>query len=266
MRLIEGRQLVHTAVMQGSKRRRAEEPTTIVSSYGQARALLTDAIASVNRPEPTLRILEAGCGQKWPIAMDGVPRHITGIDFDADAVRIRQQTQGDLDDAIIGDLRTCDIPQAAFDIVYCSFVLEHVEGAHSTLERLVSAARPGGRIIIRIPDGDTVFGFFVRHSPFWTHVAYKRYVEGFRDAGKPGHAPYPTVYEDVVSVRGLRAFARDHDLDVTTDYGSNLYLSHFGPFARVADATLRLIARLSRGRLSATHNDVAFVFERPRAM
>ena len=73
---------------------------------------------------------------------------------------------------------------------------------------MVAALRPGGRLILRVPDGKSVFGWLAKHTPHVTHVWFKKYVERFPDAGKPGHAPYPTVYDDVVSAEGLREWAR----------------------------------------------------------
>lgn len=148
-----------------------------------------------------IRILEAGCGQRWPFEGSDLPVHITGVDLNADALRIRRHVSGDLDEMIIGDLRTVDLPAGRFDVAYCSFVLEHVSGAEMVLDRLRAALRPGGRLVVRVPDGDSVYGFFVRHSPHRAHLLYRRYVAGFREAGQPGFGPYPTVYDSVVSVQ-----------------------------------------------------------------
>jgi SAM-dependent methyltransferase/GT2 family glycosyltransferase len=244
-------------------RKRAERPRQYLTDREDELRLLSEHVAASRQESRPVRVLEAGCGQDWELRTDGVRLHITGVDTDAEAMRIRREQQGDLDVAVLADLRTVDLPRAAFDVVYCSFVLEHVAGAEAVLDRLVEATRPGGRIIVRVPDGDTVYGFFVRHSPHRVHVLYKRYVEGYADAGKPGHAPYPVVYDDVVSVRGLRAFARSRDLEVADEYGTNHVLEHFRQLGPAVDVVLRCIARLSRGRLLATHNNIGVVLRRP---
>jgi 2-polyprenyl-3-methyl-5-hydroxy-6-metoxy-1,4-benzoquinol methylase len=120
---------------------------------------------------------------------------ITGVDYDAEALQIRRERQQDLAEAIVGDLRTVELPAGHFDVAYCAFVLEHVEGAELVLDRLLAALRPGGRLIVLVPNARSVYGWAARTFPFWAAVAYKKYVEGFADAGKPGHAPYPVVYE-----------------------------------------------------------------------
>jgi len=238
-------------------------PLTILSTGPEERALLSRSIAGVAaRP---VRVLEAGCGQQWPIDVEGVELHITGVDTDAEAMRIRAAEHGDIDEEIVADLRTVELPEASFDVVYCSFVLEHVHGAEAVLDRLVAATKPGGRLIIRIPDGSTVFGFMAKHSPFRVHVLYKKYVEGFKDAGKPGHAPYPTVYDEVVSRQGMHEYAARKGLEVVEEYGRDNYLNVFGKLKFLAGAMVRLVAAVSMGRLSATHNNIGLVLSRPSA-
>lgn len=229
------------------------------------RSLLTEALRGAQLDDQPLRVLEAGCGKRWLLRPDGVALHITGVDTDAAALRIRREQQHDLDSEIVGDLRSVPLPEAAFDVVYCSYVLEHVAGAEQVLDRFVPALRPGGRLIVRVPDGESVYGFLTKHSPHRVHVLYKRYVERKPNAGKPGYAPYPTVYDPVVSVRGLRSWAAAHQLEVVEEYATNFYLRVFGPFERFVALGLRLIARLSGGRLSATHNNIGFVLVKPPA-
>lgn len=242
-----------------------QAPQQILQDFKSEHTLLAHLIAEVNDNVPgvPIRILEAGCGQHWPLKISGVRVHITGVDTDADAMRIRRAAHADLDAEIVGDLRSVELPRAAFDVSYCSFVLEHVDGAERVLEQLRLATRPGGRLVIRVPDRDSVYGFLVRHSPHRIHVLYKRYIEGFADAGKPGHAPYPTVYDDVVSLRGLREYARVHDLEVVAEYGSNAYLMVFKSLRPVVAGGLKMISWISRGRILATHNNIGIVLQVP---
>ena len=147
--------------------------------------------------------------------------------------------------------------------MYCSYVLEHVDGAELVMDRLVAATRPGGRLIIRIPDGKTVYGFLVRHSPHVMHVWYKKYIEGFKDAGKPGHAPYPTVYDEVVSLPGMRKYVDQHGLRLVRVYASDSFVKVFGKAARLVGWGMRATAALTRGRLAGSHNNLGLVIERP---
>jgi SAM-dependent methyltransferase len=239
------------------------EPRRLLTSYAAENDLLAEVVLGPGRRDGPVRILEAGCGKRWVLTPRTDQVHITGIDLDAVALRLRREVYGDLDEEILGDLRTVVLPSDWFDVVYCSYVLEHVAGAEAVLDRFVAALRPGGRLIVRVPDGDSVYGFLTKHSPHRAHVWYKRYVEHNADAGKPGHAPYPTVYDEVVTLRGLRAWAGRRRLHVLHEYGTNQYLRYFGRLRPVAAAAVRAIAACSTGRLSASHNNICLVFQKP---
>ena len=127
----------------------------------------------------------------------------------------------------------------------------------------MGAVRPGGRLVVRVPDGDSVFGFLVKHSPHRMHIWYKRYIERKPNAGKPGYAPYPTVYDDVVSAAGLQKWADRHGYRVVEAYATNFYLRVFGVLAKPVEYILRGIAAISRGRLTAAHNNIGFVIDKP---
>jgi len=51
---------------------------------------------------------------------------------------------------------------------------------------------------------------------------------GFRDAGKAGHAPYPKVYDRVVSLEGIRKYAQSRQLAILDEYGVDYVLPNFG--------------------------------------
>ena len=209
-------------------------------------------------PRPLL-ILEAGCGRRWTLDLSGVDFRLIGVDLNADAIRMR----ADLNESIIGDLRTVTLPAEAYVVVYCSFVLEHVAGAERVLDRMAAATRPGGLLLVRIPDRDSVFGFLTRHSPYRLHVQYHRRIRRHKLAGTPGRGPYPCIYDKVVSWQGMTSYCATHGLEIIEACSSNFYLGALGPFAGITDRTLRLLATLSAGRLTADHNNLAFVIRKP---
>ncbi len=94
----------------------ASEPRSFAAKGEGERRVLTQALRDATPAEGPLRILEAGCGQRWPLRISDVNLHITGVDLDEDALFIRQTQRGDLDDAILGDLRTVVLPSEAFDV------------------------------------------------------------------------------------------------------------------------------------------------------
>jgi SAM-dependent methyltransferase len=206
-----------------------------------------------------LQILEAGCGRRWSLNLVGVNFHLTGVDLNADAIGARV----DLDEAIVGDLRSVPVPVNSYDIVYSSFVLEHVAGAERVLDVMAAALRPGGLLLLRIPDRDSVFGFAARHSPHWLHVQYVRRIRRGKLAGTPGRGPFPCIYDQVVSWRGITAYCALHGLQITDACSSNFYLTALGRLTKPADRALRLIAALTAGRLTADHSNLAFVIRKP---
>lgn len=228
----------------------------------EERDLLTRAVREAAPENGPVLVLEAGCGRKWTIQTPGVELRITGVDSDPEALRFRQEQQGDLDEGILADLRTVDLPAQAYHVAYCAFVLEHVEGAEQVLDRLVSALRPNGRLVLLVPNGSSVVGAAAKHFPFWLHIAFKKHVEGFKDAGKPGHAPYPTVYDPVVSLAGIRGYAESRGLRVVEEYGIDYVTQNFGRLQGAALTAMQAVAALSGHRLSGSHNNLGFVLER----
>lgn len=210
-----------------------------------------------------LRILEAGCGRRWYLDLEGIDFHLAGVDLNSDALRIRIEQAGDLDEAIVGDLREVTLQPEFYDVIYCSFVLEHVTGAEQVLDRLLAALKPGGMLLLRIPDGDSVYGFLARRSPFWLHVQYKRRIQRNKLAGKPGRGPFPTVYDPVVSWRGITDYCARYGVEVADAYSSNFHLDHFRGVATIADRGMQLVAKASRGRLTADHSNLSLVIRKP---
>ncbi|MGH8167190.1 MAG: class I SAM-dependent methyltransferase [Woeseiaceae bacterium] len=147
----------------------------------------------IDQSGKNLNILEAGCGRRWPFKKGS--HTITDIDMDQHALDFRRDQQNDLDVAVLGDLRELELPTASFDVIYSAFVLEHVDGAEKVLDNFVSWLKPGGLLMLTFPDRDGVYGFFTRITPFWFHVLYKKYVEGIKNAGKPGFVPYETFHD-----------------------------------------------------------------------
>lgn len=236
----------------------------IAPSPAFARTMIGNHIKSLAaRSDGLLDILEAGCGRRWNIALDGVDYRLTGIDLDPDALAHRENVVGDLDVAIVGDLRTVELPDDYYDVVFSAFVLEHIPGAEAVLDRMVATLKPGGLLVLRVPDGGAVYAFLARLLPFWTHVLYKRIADHDPLAGKPGHPPYRVVYDDVVSRQGLHDYFARRDLTVVEEVGTNPHLDGMGRLAPVGRTGQGAIARLSMGRLDGTHSNLSLVITKP---
>jgi len=209
-----------------------------------------------------LQILEAGCGQRWEVKLTGVKYHLTGIDLDKAALDIRKDRANDLDEIIQGDLRTVDLKGRQFDVIYNSYVLEHVDGAEIVMKNFVRWMKPGGMLVLKIPDPKSVKGFFTRVTPHWFHVLYCKYVLGIKTAGQPGHMPYPTYFDPVVSREGVHRFCRDHHLSIIDEYGEGLTKPGHGIMQRALQVFVRTVELLSIGSLSAKHSNLYYVIRR----
>ena len=202
-----------------------------------------------------LRILEAGCGRRWPFRLDDVRYTLTGIDADQAALESRQRVRKDLDEAILGDLRTVQLPQNQFDIIYSAFLLEHVDGAETVLRNFLRWLKPGGLLILTFPDRSSAFGFCTRIAPFWMHVLYKKYMVGRPNAGRPGFGPYPTHYDEIIARQSFHQFLNANALAILAERG-------FGTLPPLQRLITKLVTIASLGRLASGHRNLVYVLER----
>jgi SAM-dependent methyltransferase len=241
-----------------AKQRRVWAP--LVADADELR-LIQDSIGALAATGQEIQILEAGCGRKWSIPLDGLEYRLTGIDLDPEALQARVETVGDLDVAVLGDLHTVTLPEASFDAVFCSYVLEHVTDPEGVLRNFQTWLKPGGIMILRVPDRDSVYGFLSRMTPHWLHVAVYRYILGKAQAGKPGFAPYPTVYDPLVSYAGVAEYCDRNNLRLREAVGHFRFRS--GIRSQLIGFVSRLVAKLSLGRLAGDHANLTFVIETP---
>jgi SAM-dependent methyltransferase len=242
-------------------------PLKLVYKYEQLLELMERRLKLVGNGVP-LRILEAGCGTQWPLRLEGVEYQLTGIDVDRNALAVRERTARPTDRLLCGDLRSRELfPAEQFDAVFNSFVLEHVDGAERVLDNFIYWLKPGGTLILRIPDGDSVYGFVTRMTPFWFHVFYKKYVQKVHNAGKPGYDPFPVFYDEVVSRRGIHRYCAERGCKVHEEAGSGSYLPRRGLMARLQWTFVWLVSLLSLNKLSWRYNNLTFVIEKlPRGV
>jgi 2-polyprenyl-3-methyl-5-hydroxy-6-metoxy-1,4-benzoquinol methylase len=160
---------------------------------------------------------------------------------------------------IVGDLRSLDLERNRYDVIYNSYVLEHIDGAEGVLEKF---ANPGGILILRIPDRNSVKGFVTRVTPFWFHMFYAKYIARFRYAGKTGFGPYPTSLDPIVSRAGIHQFCRNKQFIIKEEYGhgSHLHSQGIGHFLIYLFA--RTVSLLSLGKLAWEYTDLTYVLEK----
>jgi SAM-dependent methyltransferase len=235
----------------------------LTNGWDHAMQVMSREIRSIKDPSKRLEILEAGCGPRWYLDIGDGGHVLTGIDLDPEALRIRRDETKDLHEAIVGDLRTADFGHRTFDVIFSSFVLEHVPGAQQVLENFNRWVKPGGLIIIMIPDPYSAYGFTSRMTPHWIHLLYYRLIRGQKNAGKPGYGPYPVTYDKAVSREGIRAFCGENGLVLAAEYGMLGDPLKNSLKQKLVKAYTKTLQVLSLGRLSSDYNDIIFIIRKP---
>jgi SAM-dependent methyltransferase len=156
------------------------------------------------------RVLEAGCGSLAYIHFDS-NSHVVGIDIDPLAL----ERNACVTERVIGDIETYDLPADSFDAIVCWYVFEHLRNPLAALVRFANATRPGGCVVLALPNVLTPKGLVTKFTPFAFHVWWKRYVHGRKHAGTPGHGPYPTTIPFSIAPRSLLSVAEAAGLEVT---------------------------------------------------
>ena len=165
---------------------------TYTAAIERIAACLEEHVEEVAGP---MKILEAGCGRRWEIDLEPSDYELTGVDLDRQALDLRQSVMGDLDLAVVGDI--CDrgvVPSNHFDVIYSSYVLEHIEVATTALDNFLEWACPGGLIVMLLPNRDSVYCWAARLTPYRLHEWVYRYVFRVRPRGSSfGHIRLTTT-------------------------------------------------------------------------
>ena len=206
-----------------------------------------------------MTILEAGCGRHWVLDMGDLEYTLTGIDLDPAALHLRKAIYHDLDEGIVGDLCTVEVPEASYDVVISNFVLEHVQNADVALRNFVKWMRPGGLLILNVPERETARAFFTRILPHRAHVWYYRYILKNKNAGKPGFNPYRTYHHPIIGCTQLSQFLADQGVSCESRVGDAFRRDGLGMKKIAVQALLQLTAVLSFGRLTADYSDVLYI-------
>ena len=207
-------------------------------------------------------ILQAGCTTAGTDLDVGVLRDkgadiaVSLIDDDQPVTSAALSMHHDLAECVRGDLRTVPLPPRSHDIVLCALLLQRTSHAELVLDRLVAAIRPGGLLLLRFSDRDSAAGFLDRALP----TVARRAIWRRRRPGEPG--PYPAVYERLSSARGIQAYALKRELVIAERQALGGVAGTLAgpPGFRAAQ---KLTAWLSRGRLTAAHEQLLYVLRKP---
>ena len=109
------------------------------------------------------RILDVGCGVgMYTAAFRRVTRHVFGVEVEAERAREAKDRAAGVVQAVGERLPFKD---GSFDVVFSHEVLEHVTDDRLSAAEMARVARPGGRIVVFVPN---------RLYPFETHGVFWR--------------------------------------------------------------------------------------------
>jgi hypothetical protein len=141
--------------------------------------------------------------------------------------------------------------------VLSAFLLDRVRNAEVVLDRLTAAIKPGGLLFLCVRDRDCAAGFLDRVLP----QAARRLAWRTRRPGQPG--PHPAIYEPLSSAQGVQAYAQLRGLVIAE---RQLLGGLAGRPPRAPHGFLaveQLVSWLSRGRLTAAHEELLYVLRKP---
>jgi SAM-dependent methyltransferase len=158
---------------------------------------------------------------------------------------------------LLGDLRSVSLPPRSFDIVYCAFLLEHIQNAALVLDRFVAALRPGGLLLLRVRDRDCAAAALDRKAP----EPLRRALWARLHPGEPG--PFPAVYDPLASARGLQAYAAAHGLVIARRDAERSVPVAPARLSAAVRAARKLVAGLTRDRCTDAHDELLYVIRKP---
>jgi 2-polyprenyl-3-methyl-5-hydroxy-6-metoxy-1,4-benzoquinol methylase len=132
------------------------------------------------------RLLDFGCGSGWYAhRMRERGWTVSGMDFSKHAAR-KARTRFGID-VLVGTLPHPEVKPESYDVITMGQVLEHVHRPERVIEAAAKALRPGGYLVISVPNLDSWgFRFFgqdwwpldlPRHLIHFTPATLRRFVE-----------------------------------------------------------------------------------------
>jgi SAM-dependent methyltransferase len=226
---------------------------------GEARESLLavhDILGAILQPTK-LAIYEAGGGSTSFLPLELLGRSdVTVVDIDEDQIRNNDYAQH----TILGDIQSHRFAPDSFDLVICYNVIEHLPDVEAALVGFCQSLKQGGLILIGAPNPKSLSGIVTKYSPHWFHVWFYRYVRGEKQAGQPGHPPFPTFFHPLVTLSNLEAFAGSHGLQFIyrKEYESPRFpeMRLRKPlFAALLDTVALVINLLLPGKADVRHGD-----------
>jgi len=153
-----------------------------------------------------VKVLDAGCGWKSIVRL---PEQWYVVGIDVSAEELARNTR--VNEKIVGDVETHEWPAESFDVILCWDILEHVKAPLATLDRLLTALKRGGVLVVGFPNLYSFKGLLAKFTPFAFHEWVYRVL---LDRKQPMSRQYPTVFKAELTPERVRRFAAERKLEV----------------------------------------------------
>jgi SAM-dependent methyltransferase len=178
--------------------------------------------------EPHLRVLEAGCGRYRHITYPDAVR-ITGLDITAEELAHNEYVH----EKIVGDVQSWQT-QRQWDVVVCLYLLEHVDDPERGVANLLQWTRPGGLLVIAVPNVFSLKGLVTRATPFGFHDWFYRHIY------RQPYAIFPTTMKPAIAPDALRRQLAGHRV-VLERYSQESFSGLFGVLYQVVCGLLKVL-------------------------
>jgi SAM-dependent methyltransferase len=227
----------------------------------RAAALVAEACHETPRTAPL--VVEAGCGARSHLDYPPAAR-LLGLDMSRAQLQRNRTTRW----LVLGDAERLAVASGCADAAVSWDVLEHLAHPAQALAELARVVRPGGLVVLGLPNVVSLKGVVTRLTPWWVHVWVYRRVLGDASVGTEASDQFPTTMRLGLRAAGLRRLAASLGLDVL------LLMAYEGPVPvhfrrrhRAGGYLLSAIGAVSRvltvGRYDATASDLVVVLRRP---
>lgn len=152
------------------------------------------------------RLLEVGCGLGLELAkLAELGFRVTGVDLAPTAVELCNRylkSKGLSGGALVQNAEQLDFPDAAFDVVYSSGVLQHTPDIGRAIDEIWRVLKPGGRILI-----------VLYHRYSWFYLLHK--LSGINIEFEAGDAPIINTY---TKPQLRKLFAKFKNISIECEY------------------------------------------------
>jgi len=197
---------------------------------------------------PSLRVLEAGCGSASNLRL---PDQIWLVGVDISERQLARNTV--LHEKIVGDIQHYQFPPDSFDAIICWDVLEHLSQPQLALRQFARAIKPGGLVILKLPNVLSLKGLVTKLLPHTFHVLIYRYIYGDKNAGKNDTVPFRTYLRFCISAAAIKKQSAQLGLQTayfaTLDAGDTEWWQRQKAFHRIYMMANKIVSVLSLGRL-----------------